>query len=463
MSKAAPLTHTEPSHLEFNQQEEGKFTSVLAHVITAIAIGIIIGGSAATGTWFLTHGNVMWTGIAAGAGFVIPGLVSYVIFRCACGRTASIDQVVESKSEAVEAKVDTGESKLRADIKGTVYIHSLVSGPIRNDHMYEFSKRLKTEGGQPIEIREDDLYIELCGDFEKTFFLSPDLSCFRPSDKSTMTYIYLPACLFADVKEGDAVRFLLDDKLVELSCRQGTHPLPEAATMTFQDALSQVKSCVRIDKPQALWLQDIAEEPKFLGELVGRNLVKINGADSEIASFQFYEEDQKNHGAYQKLQVLDEVRNDCVFNLRLPGEQSADSRMYVKLDPVPLEEIDLFESKGFNGLRRLWILIPHKPEANQFPENASSMTIDARDTRGSMRFTKETFNPQKGHRATLYKHGQHFTCIVSENADVKLFYNQSNLLQLSVSLSSSRCVELVSGTGGASLVGHGLASHTDVG
>ena len=85
-------------------------------------------------------------------------------------------------------------------VKGTVYINSTRSGPIRKDQFFDFSRRLQTVDRKPILVKEDDIYLELAGKIEGDFRV-------RSKNGLPLQYTYLPSSLFEGVKEGDTIKF----------------------------------------------------------------------------------------------------------------------------------------------------------------------------------------------------------------------------------------------------------------
>lgn len=79
---------TPPTEIAFKRNNEGRFSSALAHLATSLAVAIILGAAAALTAYFLTHGITMWTAVAGGGGAVVSGLITYVILRCAFGRSS---------------------------------------------------------------------------------------------------------------------------------------------------------------------------------------------------------------------------------------------------------------------------------------------------------------------------------------------------------------------------------------
>lgn len=292
-------------------------------------------------------------------------------------------------------------------VKGTVYIHSTNSGPIRKDHFFEFSSRLQTVDRKPILIKEDDFYLELFGKIEGDFRINP-------KNGVPHHFTYLPSSLFEGVKEGDTIQFYFDDRLIELCCRQKTHSHPAGASWTFEDFMESVRAEVRNSHIQCLWKEDIKGEPSFI------SWVQLNSHEGKGRDFQFYQEDQKLNGAYQQLQGIKSNKHDILF-------------YFHSKYGVDISEIDLVESRGVNGLRQLWVLIPHRPEKNKIPEPEDA-SESIRYFEGDIEtFNKQTFDPQKGHRVLCYSYGQHAVATINEDINiVNISFNQQGWLQLSM-------------------------------
>jgi hypothetical protein len=231
--------------------------------------------------------------------------------------------------------------------------------------------------------------------------------------------IYLPSSLFEGCQEGETVRFFYDSQLIELTCQQAGYPLTGEASPTFEDTIRYAKAQVAYERAQALWQDDLGDKPRFMGELVGQSLATIdpsNESKIKIRDFQFYEGDQTKHGIYRPLKVIGHDENSLVFDI-------------TKDSSVAISEIVLIESKGFNGLHQLWILIPHKPELNKFPKgNILTQTYGTH----VQTLDENSFNPQLGHRMLQYRHGQYFMCKVRDVDKAKLFYNGNGWLQLNL-------------------------------
>ncbi len=399
-------------------------SSALVHLTTALAVAIIASVGAALATYFLTQGVILWTAVAGG-GALISGPFIYVVLRCALGRRPKRNEQqpsveiekssdVEESSETLSAE-GTRRNKGKADIKGTVYIHSSTSGPIRRDRYFNFAERLQTEEGEPFVIEEEDIYLEVEGKFKS---LKAN-TLYQDANGLPMTRIYLPASLFEGVNEGETVRFIYDGRLVELTCKQAKHPHPEYNKLPFQDFLEYVRRYTRFNQTQALWNEDLEGEPQFMGQPIGQTLVPLNGnSDDEEFDLQFYEEDQKAHGPYQQLEVVNYNGDTVVFRIHRDFG-------------IDISEIALVESKGINGLHQLWILIPHKPKKNKFPKGTNQVISNVGNRTETL--YKESFDPQNGDRMTFYRYGQYFKLPVSnslEDCEIELNYDESGWLTL---------------------------------
>lgn len=215
--------------------------------------------------------------------------------------------------------------------------------------------------------------------------------------------------------------------LIEFVCRQKAQP---QQTLTFEETLQSVRDIVRINHFQAFWKEDVEGEPMFMDVFVGRSLLHRTLAEetkTTIPDLQFYEEDQRLHGAYQKLQTMTMIQdNTLIFNLH---SDLVTDRSYIRL----------IESFGFNDLYQIWVLIPHKPEKNQFSSGLGfseksgrpphSVTCDYGNGEKKT-FYAHTFNPQRGDRLALYSYGQWAMVSLSKPGNPELFFNQSGYLQL---------------------------------
>jgi hypothetical protein len=75
-----------------------------------------------------------------------------------------------------------------------------------------------------------------------------------------------------------------------------------------------------------------------MGQFLGHSLVQLHPLDNTetpIQDLQFYEDDQKKHGVYQKLKAQ-VIKNSIQFPICLD-----------------ISDIALIESKGFNGLHQV--------------------------------------------------------------------------------------------------------------
>lgn len=302
--------------------------------------------------------------------------------------------------------------------RATVYIHTPKTGPIRNDCCYDFASRLKDVHGKPVPIRADDFYVKL----EQVSVEKRRLEILDKSGLSTC-YTYLPASLFTGVKEGEVVRFYLDEQLVELTCCQAAHPNPRAAETTFENYLDFVRGYCRYNRTQALWSEDIEGAPQFMDQLIGEDNYKVdskgNSIKADIGVFASFEQDQVENGPYQMLKAT-EYDTAFVFDIHTGHE-------------IDLEEIELIESKGFNGLHQLWIVIPHQQisgfRSNQFPEGTTTIVCGYGDDTKKT-FTKDSYDPKKGDRMPLYPYGQYFLFKRMPSSSFSLSYNARGWLEI---------------------------------
>jgi hypothetical protein len=318
--------------------------------------------------------------------------------------------------------------------KGTIYIKSTFSSPIRQDAAFEFGKRLKNEQGEPIQINREDIYLELYGQFEKGKELMG-----KDKNGLPLSSIYLPSCLFKNVKEGGTIRFYDNDNLIELTCQQSTHPVSKEKSLNFEETLKSVLELVKYSLTRFkgalnnhspfLFAEDRKSEALFHDIVIG-SLLKVekgNQSVKDIKDFAFFHDDEKKHGPYQKIGVTFANEQCVMFNLH-------QSR-------VSLSEIYLIESTDVYDIRYFWIMIPHKPEKNQYPENTLTLTCITKngeqefegmfDSNETESFNKTQFNPAKGDRLAIYSHGQ-FACVPSRSPleKVQLFFDRQGFLQL---------------------------------
>lgn len=441
---------------------------------TAIAVGILIvigvGGFGITGLlqsygvctfppalhWLSvamqTVGNAaplngcLWL-MAAGGVVVGGGIITWAsISLC---RTKSMDATSRETASTTSIAEISSTNNRKVDVRGTVYIHSLTSGPIRYDQMFGFSQRLCHENGSPIAIAQDDYYLELSGTICETGIIFEPEFKFLAKDGSSLSNTYLPASLFKNVKEGGSIRFIFDGKLVELTCCQATHLLPSATSSTFEEMLADVESLLLSKQTHSLFVQDLQEtgteivkksggitladfrkssppkitdsQPRFMGQLLGQKHVKLDPLHQNnplpIDDFKVYEEDQKEI-PYKELEVLDVTRDRILFNLH-----------HVK--GVDISEIDLIESTGIGGVHQLWIIIPNKPEKNKFASicgkefTPDQLNIYPHNSKisGGIRVT----NPK---RVFTYFHGQYYMIKVNKEFSIHLAFNEEGYLQL---------------------------------
>lgn len=200
-------------------------------------------------------------------------------------------------------------------LQATAYISNNIgySGFIGQDKKYEFAKHLKTPQGQAIQPAEKDFYVPLI-----TQSFSPDthwlilkiewilkkIFFFLQPTKmtSTIAYPHMPSTLFYGAKENEKIRYFLDNQLVELTLKQGLHPLVEGQDLfeNFLDTLScwvkmnqktggQTLYLFEKDKPDHIltWkkYRCLTEDASIYNPRVGRQKV-TKEILAELASYQ---------------------------------------------------------------------------------------------------------------------------------------------------------------------------------
>lgn len=328
-------------------------------------------------------------------------------------------------------------------IKAEIYIASCSAFPIRLDRRFCFAQRIKNLDGSSVKIEETDYYIEIKGKFEGNGHQQLlDLI----AEQVFSLEIYLPSSLLTNVKEGETIRFLYGDRLVELCCQQKNNPI--LGKLTFEEALQAIKEISLRGHLEAQFDEDIPPELLFKNHIIGHSLTKIDasGVNSKIENLDIYRNDEKMNGRYQELGIYWTYRSQkgnticLVFNLF----------------GIQLSEVDLILSKGINNLQQLWIFIPHRPEQNQFPENADVLHVNwgkeneknycrpvfdpemifwQPEYRHLQYRIVEVFDPQKGHRLGWYKYGCYYMHPLKGNETFKISINQ-NWLQLVLSIDS---------------------------
>lgn len=384
----------------------------------------VIGGLALTGVAvYLLHSlNVIG---AAGAGFggllLTGGMLAATVY-CLRKNNAPSNLQPPSSQPIIEVEPTIipviDEKEKEPDIKGTVHIHSIDTGPIREDQTFQFRNRIKNAKGEPIFIAPDDFYIHVDGNFTKgnTRYLC--------KDPNGIPYrnIYLPSSLFK-FKEGNKIQFYYDDQLVELICDQN-----------FEAGLNYLQGKIQKEHIQCMWSKDTPPKFKFKEEFYESivSCKKASGEPLEWADFSFAKKDEEKNGSYKPFEPVAIHPSqgietfDVYTSYVIPSDDIDPSEMY---DYVYPSEIFLVETQGYNGQHQLWIIIPHVPETNQIPKNAYTVKCGYSD--GHIKeWTPYLFKPQNGDRLSTYHHGRYLLRNIPDGKTYECGFNSSGWFQL---------------------------------
>lgn len=322
-----------------------------------------------------------------------------------------------------EMELDQDE-KEQPCLVGEVYLKTERTSPIGCDGLFEFGKRLRNEEKEPIEVHPEDIYLELEGSFIHKIF-------FSEASGSTSYTLLLPSSLFEGAREGDTVCFYFDEFPCALMCSQYLHPHAKGSAWKFEEYLEVAKKMVRANHIQPKYPEDQEQIPKFMGQVVGSSNFQIDlsdGSKTEISGFEFFEEDQRENGEYKSL--LASRHDGPIGNHPLIV---CDTRLFFYMFEgfnVQLSDINVIESKGFNGLHQVWIMIPHKIEKNRLEYDADVGTFS--DENGERTLYRNNFHPKET-RFPFYHYGLYFMFnLAFELKSLQLFYNANRWLQLEV-------------------------------
>ncbi len=409
------------------------------------------------------------------------------------GSEKMIDKLCLASTNSLVEQAETlssMKSSARSKIEGVLYVESDRSGCINLDNTFKFSERIKTVDGRPLKVAPSDVYIPCQGYFKQT----PHFPLNKDADGHSYTFIYLPSSLFENVKEGEFLKFYYDDMLVEIKCQQHCHPMSKARQVNFEEAVQDVKNCVKREGKDILFTEDLYKnvlpknddfapsvkitdenrydlflelpppknkqesgiwfKGKFLGEKI--NQIDLSGEVIDtISSMKFYKRDEtKNGPAYETFDVQyvpadpEEEEEYGVFDRYFFNR--------VFKTKINLEDLHLFESIGVSGQYRLLIILPHKPDENDPNKFIKNLYKDISDDEKSLSDSSEweisqgegkrekeysSHEPQQ-FRLAGYHHGK-YTILTSPTppASKKIFFNDDGVLQVDFELSSAELKE----------------------
>lgn len=385
-----------------------------------IALEVIGGLALSGGAVYLLYGvNVIGALVGAGGGgLLLTGGVIAITAYCLRESRTSPNQPVshETIKPITEEPIITPVVEKEDEgpvLKGRVYIHTLQSGPIRNDQKFGYNSRIKDEKGNAIEFSPEDIYVEIEGSFSKG-----DPAILRKDAEGISTsQIYLPSSLFKEASEGSVIHFYFDDQLIELTCCQSEH----RSNQRIEEILEYLQNRMRFERSQGLWNCDIPDDQfkdEYYGEII--SCKQIDGQSRPWTDFTILKADEDQYGPYKHLLIQVEYltpQNERIWILN------------AHKDRIQPSEIVLAETRGFNGQHQLWIVTPHKPELNQFPENANH--VEGRSSDGCyFEFTRQLFNPKNGDRLPIYHHGTYCHLNLYEGETYECGFNSSGWLQL---------------------------------
>lgn len=316
-----------------------------------------------------------------------------------------------------------GKQTLTPHIKGMVYIyHSDICAPIMGDRHCKFGTHLKDKDRKPIKIAPEDIYLTLRGEFVKGKNLVEQWS-----KNHNSSFILLPSSLFKNIKNGGVVQFYYDDYFVELTCNQLLHPDQQAVysqqpivPAKFEKEFKTMQNWIEECHIQPQWKEDIEGEFLFQGRVVvGRELYfpMVNKEQIRAESFKFYMEDQRKYAPYKQLLTLDHTDHIDIISLHKKNIQD-------------LSEIHVIAARVLNYQHQLWVIVPHKPNLNQYPEGQARVEWQAKSGMKKV-FTKSTFNPIQGDRLPNYHYGQYYMIPSTRPfKDVKYTFNAEGFLQI---------------------------------
>lgn len=228
----------------------------------------------------------------------------------------------------------------KADITARVRIHAgLEGGPIRSDKKYNFAGRLRYEDGKPYIANERDLYLSL--EAQQPVDLK---GLDTAADGIAGTYIRLPASLFAGRNNGDVVRFIWDDKTVELKCTAPTG-------QSFQKMLEAHR--LFASRKACLWNEDAPHQVLYKGYYVGEEITILSPRVEDNADFAWFDEDEKLRPYPNCPSGFDFTPEGICFNPTFTG--------------MPWEDIQLIKGTDFAGNTTLIVIVPHKKELMDKP------------------------------------------------------------------------------------------------
>lgn len=382
---------------EGTPQVEIYFDNPMKVAIT-VALEVILGGALLGGGVYFAHIN-SWsttalTKLAAGGiGSIAVIALSTVGLMKNTRTTYTPDSTATDFGNGNVQKESTKKSQAlrnpsaatapKVTIKAQIYFTDTRSQYIHTQNSPSFKDSL----GNEIPIHPDEQFIQFEGDFACGRELYPKL----PYSNS----LYFPSSLLKDVKEGDTKCFYIGNEYVEFTFTQKNHPNP-LQQEPLENFVQAIQSCA-VKIPE----RDLFLAGSFFDQFaVGPHLQRYNCEDhslSPLDSFDYFIEDQKTGGTYVRMEAPDYLQTEDYSTLVLNVCKTRDG--------IDLKNIHIILAQGATS--QIWILIPHKPEKNCVRQTATTgVNIINNGTRS--RIQPNEFDPKKGDRTPLYRHGVYF-------------------------------------------------------